>query len=74
VDFLTKKKKKNEGEVPQYFVENSHPGIVTPEVFDLVQTEIKRRKSRGGKHSRIYPFSGRVICGECSGVYGEQYL
>jgi hypothetical protein len=72
VDFLTKKKKKNEGEVPQYFVENSHPGIVTTEVFDLVQTEIKRRKSQGGKHSRIYPFFGRVICGECAGVYGSK--
>ena len=27
VDFLTKKKKKNEGEVPQYYVRNSHEAI-----------------------------------------------
>ena len=30
VDFLTKKKKINEGELPQYYVENSHPAIITP--------------------------------------------
>ncbi|MEN6326925.1 MAG: recombinase family protein, partial [Syntrophomonas sp.] len=36
VDFLTKKQKVNEGEVPQYYVENSHPAIISPEVFGLV--------------------------------------
>ncbi len=36
-NFLTKKMKVNEGEVPQYYVENSHPAIVEPEVFDLVR-------------------------------------
>lgn len=45
VDFLTKKKKINEGEIPQYYVENSHPAIITPEVFDLAQHEIKKRRS-----------------------------
>jgi site-specific DNA recombinase len=41
VDFLTKKTKINEGEVPQYYVENNHPAIIEPELFDLVQTEIQ---------------------------------
>ena len=44
VDFLTKKQKINEGEVPQYYVANSHPAIIPPEVFDLVQYEVKQRK------------------------------
>ena len=43
VDFLTKKVKTNEGEVPQYYVENNHPAIIEPELFDLVQSEIQRR-------------------------------
>ena len=52
VDFLTKKKKVNEGEVPQYYVENSHPAIISTEVFDLVQAEFeKRRKNRGLRRS-----------------------
>ena len=45
VDFLTKKRKVNEGEVPQYYVEHSHEPIITPEEFDKVQTELARRKS-----------------------------
>ncbi len=44
-DFLTKKMKVNEGEVPQYYVENSHPAIVNAEVFELVQQELERRKA-----------------------------
>ncbi len=47
MDFLTKRKKINEGEVPQYYVENSHPAIITPETYELVQEEFKRRKSAG---------------------------
>jgi site-specific DNA recombinase len=39
IDFLTKKMKVNKGEIPQYYVENSHPAIVSPEAFDLVQHE-----------------------------------
>jgi hypothetical protein len=46
-DYLTKKMKKNEGEVPQYYVTDSHPGIVPPEVFDMVQAEIARNRARG---------------------------
>ena len=47
VDFLTKRIKDNEGEVPQYYVRNSHPAIITPDEFDTVQTEIQRRKKLG---------------------------
>ncbi|MHB8077469.1 recombinase family protein [Desulfosporosinus fructosivorans] len=36
VDFLTKKKKVNEGEIPQYYVENSHPAVIKPDIFDMV--------------------------------------
>lgn len=36
--------KKNEGEVPQYYVENSHPAIVDTIDFDMVQEEIAYRQ------------------------------
>ncbi|TDT50755.1 recombinase family protein [Fonticella tunisiensis] len=72
VDFLTKKIKRNEGEVPQYYVENSHPAIISPEVFDLVQMEIKNRKgARGYKTGKNY-FSGKIICGDCGSFYGRK--
>ena len=72
VDFLTKKQKMNEGEVPQYYVANSHPAIIEPEVFDLVQYEIGRRKKDGKWTSCTYPFSGKIICGGCGGIYGSK--
>ena len=57
VDFLTKKKKINEGEVPQYYVEHSHEPIITPEEFDKVQTELARRKQISRQYSgkSIFP-------------------
>ena len=33
VDFLTKKTKINESEVPQYYVEKDHEAIIDPEIF-----------------------------------------
>jgi len=72
VDFLTKKTKKNEGEIPQYYVENSHPAIIEPEIFDLVQYEMKRRKEDGRWTSSVHPFSGKIFCGECGGAYGSK--
>ena len=72
VDFLTKKKKINEGEIPQYYVENSHPAIITPEVFDLVQYEIKKRKSGKGYKTSGGCFSGKIVCGKCGSFYGSK--
>ena len=40
-DYLSGKRKKNEGEVHQYYIEGHHEGIVQKEVFDKVQ-EIRR--------------------------------
>ena len=72
VDFLTKRRKVNEGEVPQYYVQNSHPAIIEPDIFDLVQYELKRRKQSGHYASSMHPFSGKVFCGECGGLYGSK--
>ena len=72
VNFLTKKKKVNEGEVPQYYVENSHPAIITAEVFDLVQYEFEKRRTAKGIRTSRYCFSGKIICGECSNFYGSK--
>ena len=72
VDFLTKKVKKNEGEVPQYYVRGSHPGIIDPAEWQLVQDEMKRRKSKEGYHHGLSPFSGKIFCGECGSVFGPK--
>ena len=72
VDFLNKKMKVNEGEVPQYYVENSHPPIISADVFDLVQAELKRRKASGRHLSGTGCFAGKIICGECGSVFGSK--
>jgi len=72
VDFLTKKKKKNEGEIPMYYVENSHPSIVSSNVFDQVQYELKLRKKHNGYKTGVSCFSGRIKCGQCGSYYGSK--
>ena len=70
VDFLTKKMKVNKGEVPQYYVKDSHPGIVTAEEYDAVQVEFDRRKKQGRAYSGTYSLSSRIICEDCGSPYG----
>ena len=72
VDFLSKKTKVNEGEVPQYYVEGSHPAIIAPELFDAVQVELKRRKAPGRRNYTPHCFSGYIYCDECGALYGSK--
>jgi len=71
VDFLTKKMKKNEGEVPQYIVEGAHEAIIRPEQFEAVQQEIARRKELGRGYSDT-AFHSKLICGDCGSYYGRK--
>ena len=70
-DVLTKYRKKNNGQAPMYYVEGTHPAIIDKEMFDMVQSEMERRKETkeqavgSGKYSSKYPFSGLLVCGEC---------
>ena len=71
-DFLTKKRKKNEGELPQYYVKGSHEAIVTPEMFNLVQHEIEKRSNDDKYHNGLHVFSCKVKCGQCGSWYGPK--
>ena len=68
-DFLTKKIRKNSGELPQYYVKNSHTAIIRREVFDLVQEKLKNR--RKGVFYKCF-LSGKLFCSECGGMYGPK--
>ena len=74
VDYLTKTIARNKGEVTQYYIENNHEGIVSREIFDMVQDELKRRASlysskNPSRYSSKYALTGKVICGECGAKY-----
>lgn len=70
--FLTKKQVKNKGEIPQYLVEDDHEGIIDRRTWELVQAEVKKRRSRGKKYSGMSIFSSKIICGECGSYYGSK--
>lgn len=72
VDFLSKKMKKNDGEVPQYYVEDSHPRIIPPDEWHRVQAEISRRKELGGSYMGTPAFSAKIYCGDCGSIYGPK--
>lgn len=61
----------NRGEEAQYYVEDHHPPIVSRETFQAVQRVIALRstKRRAGKEGyvpqKVYPFTGKIVCGEC---------
>lgn len=70
-DFLSKKKKKNEGEVPQYYVRGNHEAIIPPAIFDCVQAQMQARSGHN-RHSGVSAFSGKIKCGDCGSWYGSK--
>ena len=76
-DCITKKVKKNNGELPMYLVKDHHEAIIDRTTFNRVQTEIARRTSlrkpstadEKGKYSGKYALTGLVVCGECGTAY-----
>ena len=72
VDFLQKKMKKNEGEVPQYYVEGNHEAIINPAVFDLVQDEMAKRTNSGSRYSGVSIFSNKIKCADCGWWFGSK--
>lgn len=72
VDFLTKKMKPNEGEIPKYYVQNSHPAIIDPEEWEFVQTEMERRKNANKRYRCNDILSSRIVCADCGEYYGPK--
>ena len=58
--------------MPQYYVESSHPPIIEPLEFDMVQVETARRKSIGSYYSGNSIFSSKLVCGDCGSFYGQK--
>lgn len=79
VDCISKTRRNNMGEAPMYYVQNSHPAIISRETYHMTQAEIARRKALTpssekkattytGKYSK-YALSEVLICGECGSRY-----
>ena len=71
-DYLEHKAVKNNGVLPQYYVENSHEAIIEREEWDMVQAEIARREKIGTSYSSSGIFSAKLICEDCGSFYGRK--
>lgn len=64
----------NRGEKDMYYMEGHHPAIVSRETFEAVAAVIGQRGkeksvTQGNKYQNRYPFSGKIICGECGSSF-----
>ena len=71
-NYLEHSMKKNEGELPQYYVENSHPAIIDKYTWEQVQTELQRRMEIGNKYSSTSIFATKLVCEDCGGFFGKK--
>ena len=72
VDPISKKSKINRGELPQYWVENTHEAIIPMEVYQAVQTEKARRRELGVLANwsiNTSCFTSKIKCGYCGKSY-----
>lgn len=76
---ITKKSRKNRGEMPKYLISNNHPAIIDRDTFKKVQAEMSKRRSKPrisdktitprGKFCGKYPLSDLLVCDCCGGRY-----
>ena len=76
MDILEKRREANKGQVPKYYVEDSHESIIPKDIFLKVQEEITRRANltKGTTlHKRVYSgryaLSGMVFCAHCGDIF-----
>ena len=79
-DFITGRRSKNVGQRDRYYITNSHPGIISSEVFDKVQGEMAKRarlvskedgtvETSGSKYNGKYILGNLLVCGDCGASY-----
>lgn len=71
-DPITKKRRKNKGQLPQYFIENTHEAIIDMDTWQYVQDEMERRRELGAlanKSLNTCCFTGKIKCPYCGFSY-----
>ena len=79
-DCLTHESKVNNGELPQWYVENNHSPIIEKGMWYQVQEELTRRSGKRkvkevgttteqGKYSSKFALTELLVCGECGTPY-----
>ena len=79
-DVISRKVEKNNGELPQYYIQNNHPAIIDRDIWNKVQEEAARRTAKrkspsktahtgSSKYSSKYALNEILVCGECGTPY-----
>ena len=75
VDPISKVRKDNHGELPQYYVESTHDAIIDKSEFDCIQEIMKERgiqKPWKCHQSDIDFFRGKIVCKKCGRKFWHQ--
>ena len=77
----------NHGEREQYLIRDHHEAIISHDDFEATQMVTEQRGKEKGverqcdKYLNRYPFSGKIICGQCGGTFkrrthssGKKYI
>lgn len=65
-------KKKNQGEKDQYYVDKTHPAIISREDFERANALLRRRSSTRGIALKKYLLTKTVYCGCCGSVFSRK--
>lgn len=76
-DFLTKKRIKNTGQLPSYYLKDHHEPIISRELWECAQLETLRRKTFMenyhlacySRYTAALPMACKIICGTCHHAY-----
>lgn len=72
------KRRKNMGELNQYYIKEEHEPIISREAFAEVRANCDRKKADEidtdkSKYQNRYPFSGKIICAECGSTMKRRF-
>lgn len=72
-------RKRNRGEMPQFFIKDNHEAIITREHGETVREIFEYRRKQMGmddraKYQNRYEFSSKIMCRECGGKFRRQKI
>ena len=74
-DYLTKKRRRNTGQLDRFFAESTHPAIIDHETFERTQQILAKRRETINvrKPTTVrYPLTGKIVCGNCGAHYNRR--
>ncbi|GHV00056.1 hypothetical protein FACS1894211_06590 [Clostridia bacterium] len=66
---------RNKGQRAMYYVENSHPAIISAEIFEKAKAMIAEKINPNAKYPSEYPdyaFRSKIFCGKCNAPFGHR--